>query len=138
MSNVGTSAGPSTDGIDISPSLDGLFYGGIVSFMHVSMQRCLQLGLKPVFFRMFGVTIVQSWTYANKNHDPWALRSFVAVLVVMDLASTIMSIELLHFVTISNWGNLDVFTKPTQYVVTSKPTYRRSVNFGSDIQILWH
>ncbi|THU86457.1 hypothetical protein K435DRAFT_763309 [Dendrothele bispora CBS 962.96] len=56
--------------------------------------------------RLFGITIVQAWIYANSNTDKWPLRLLVAILVLLDLTTTCLNVQILHYYLVSNFGNL--------------------------------
>ncbi|KAJ7578569.1 hypothetical protein C8J56DRAFT_351691 [Mycena floridula] len=64
---------------DILNLADSLYYGILVSTA------------------LWGITVVQTWTYANDNRDRWFLRSLVAVLFTIDTASTILTAQMGHF-----------------------------------------
>ncbi|KAF8829499.1 hypothetical protein HHX47_DHR3000974 [Lentinula edodes] len=68
---------PST-GFDLSSIFDAFFYGVIIS-----------TGL-------FGISIVQLWTYINLSRDRWMFRVVVITVFFMDMATTYLDIGLLH------------------------------------------
>jgi len=78
-------------GIDISSKVDGMFYGILVSIA------------------LWGITIVQTWTYVNNNRDKWFLRSMVATLFILDTVTTGLSVKTVHFYFVENYGGLGTF-----------------------------
>ncbi|THU86455.1 hypothetical protein K435DRAFT_868281 [Dendrothele bispora CBS 962.96] len=83
-------------GIDLSEAIDGFFYGNIIAAV------------------LFGITIVQAWIYANSNTDKWPLRLLVAILVLLDFATTCLNAQILHHYLVSNFGNLMIATLVTK------------------------
>ncbi|KAJ7646868.1 hypothetical protein FB45DRAFT_891675 [Roridomyces roridus] len=81
------------DGVDISSKADAMFVGVM---------------LAPV---LSGITISQSWTYYNSNKDGWMLRSFVGLLVLMDMTETVLTSVMAHEYLITNFGNLEGLTR---------------------------
>lgn len=79
-------------GVNISSTFDAFFYGVIVS-----------VGL-------FGISIVQMWTYVYLNRDRWVFRILVTSLFVIDMATTYFNMNLLHSYLVSNFGDLTIFT----------------------------
>ncbi|KAJ3809940.1 hypothetical protein F5876DRAFT_66060 [Lentinula aff. lateritia] len=65
-------------GFDLSSIFDAFFYGVIIS-----------TGL-------FGISIVQLWTYINLSRDRWMFRVVVITVFLMDMATTYLDIGLLH------------------------------------------
>ncbi|KAJ3928061.1 MAG: hypothetical protein NXY57DRAFT_560781 [Lentinula lateritia] len=82
---------PST-GFDLSSIFDPFFYGVIIS-----------TGL-------FGISIVQLWTYINLSRDRWMFRVVVITVFFMDMATTYLDIGLLHNYLISHFGDLSIFS----------------------------
>ncbi|KAF9481264.1 hypothetical protein BDN70DRAFT_876585 [Pholiota conissans] len=76
-------------GVDLSSSVDGLYWGVIISTV------------------LLGVTVVQAWIYVNDNKDGWPLRTYVAVLVGLDITTTALNSQFIHAYFISNFGNLE-------------------------------
>ncbi|KAJ3784035.1 hypothetical protein GGU10DRAFT_388636 [Lentinula aff. detonsa] len=84
---------PST-GVDLSSTFDAFFYGVIVS-----------VGL-------FGISVVQLWTYINLSRDRWMFRVVVITVFLMDMATTYLDIGLLHSYLVSHFGDLTIFATP--------------------------
>ncbi|KAJ4471537.1 hypothetical protein J3R30DRAFT_1091448 [Lentinula aciculospora] len=82
---------PST-GFDLSSIFDPFFYGVIFS-----------VGL-------FGISIVQLWTYINLSRDRWMFRVVVITVFLMDMTTTYLDIGLLHNYLISHFGDLSIFS----------------------------
>jgi len=101
MSNTTTSSVPPIFSADVNLSsiFDAFFYGVVVS-----------VGL-------FGISIVQIWTYINTNHDRWFFRALVISLFFMDFITTYFDVGLLHFYLVSNFGDLDIFTTPETFLI---------------------
>ncbi|KAK7437491.1 hypothetical protein VKT23_018563 [Stygiomarasmius scandens] len=64
---------------------------------------------------LFGITIVQGWNYANKNTDKWSLRLLVAVLVLLDFATTCLDSQALHHYLVSDFGDPTTIGTIAQY-----------------------
>ncbi|KAJ3711856.1 hypothetical protein DFJ43DRAFT_1044281 [Lentinula guzmanii] len=93
---------PST-GVDLSSTFDAFFYGVIVS-----------VGL-------FGISVVQLWTYINLSRDRWMFRVVVITVFLMDMATTYLDIGLLHSylsssnhspLQVTHFGDLTIFATP--------------------------
>ncbi|KAJ3995299.1 hypothetical protein F5050DRAFT_327801 [Lentinula boryana] len=84
---------PST-GVDLSSTFDAFFYGVIVS-----------VGL-------FGISVVQLWTYINLSRDRWMFRVVVITVFLMDMATTYLDIGLLHSYLVTHFGDLTIFATP--------------------------
>ncbi|ESK90702.1 hypothetical protein Moror_4166 [Moniliophthora roreri MCA 2997] len=80
-------------GIDLSAEFDALYYGFLIPTI------------------LFGVTVVQIWTYASSNKDPWYLRLLIAILFLMDLSTTVLMNQQIHDYFVVNFGNILVFTQ---------------------------
>jgi len=88
--------------MDIASELDGLYWGTVLSTL------------------LLGVLIVQGWTYLTTNTDKWPLRLFVIVLLLLDLASTCLSCQVLRYYVLTNYGNplsLLSFTEPLVAII---------------------
>ncbi|KAF4618906.1 hypothetical protein D9613_010116 [Agrocybe pediades] len=68
--------------INISKAVDGVFVGYVASTI------------------LLGITILQAWNYAQTNRDGWKLRSFVALLVILDTSAAIA-----NTVMVEHFGN---------------------------------
>ncbi|KAH7915193.1 hypothetical protein BJ138DRAFT_1176726 [Hygrophoropsis aurantiaca] len=77
-----------TVGIDLSPEFNALYVG-------ITLAVALT-----------GITVVQAWTYVNDNMDSWILRSFVALLLMADIGTTFLDVQVMHNCLITNFGNL--------------------------------
>ncbi|KAK7037573.1 hypothetical protein VNI00_011065 [Paramarasmius palmivorus] len=95
-------------GIDLSSQLNATFSGFVVSTV------------------LLGVTIVQAWIYGNSNSDAFYLRFLVAMLVVMDIATTVLNTAVLQHVlvrkTIANFGNLLELGSRTAFIYQMSET----------------
>ncbi|KAJ7121252.1 hypothetical protein C8R43DRAFT_1136513 [Mycena crocata] len=76
------------NGVNIASAVDPMFVG---------------IMLCPLFL---GIILAQSWTYYNSNNDGWMLRSFVGILVALDISSTALTSEMAHIYLIQNFGDL--------------------------------
>ncbi|RDB16252.1 hypothetical protein Hypma_003029 [Hypsizygus marmoreus] len=83
---------------DISSTVDGMFFGLLVSTL------------------LWGVTIAQGWTYFHNNKDRWPIRTFIALILLLDIAETCFSIQILHHYLISNFGNVDALRVYTPFI----------------------
>lgn len=109
--------------MDITFLVDGMYWGVLVSTM------------------LFGITISQGWTYAYDNNDRWHLRLLVAVLILMDFATTCLSFYILRYYLISNFGNLTVLETLTRPIIATIGiifivTYLSTLFFASRIYLL--
>uniref|UniRef100_A0A0W0F8S8 DUF6534 domain-containing protein n=1 Tax=Moniliophthora roreri TaxID=221103 RepID=A0A0W0F8S8_MONRR len=93
---------------------------------------------------LLGVILVQAWAYFNNNNDRWDLRALVnffpftiyvvlsaqtgqvASLVIMDIVITVMNSVEMHYVQISNFGDLIALQ-------SKKPGDRDDNVLGSDL-----
>jgi hypothetical protein len=75
-------------GADISSLADPIFFGIIVATA------------------LWGITILQMWTYVNNNRDHWVVRAMVFILFGLDTATTALMTEMGHFYLISNFGSI--------------------------------
>ncbi|KAK7458093.1 hypothetical protein VKT23_009999 [Stygiomarasmius scandens] len=89
-------------GVDLSGSYDGFFYGFVIG-----------TGL-------FGVVVVQAWIYFNSHEDRWPLRTFVALIVLLDFALTCINTQITHHYFISSFGNLIAITKINKSLVVDE------------------
>jgi len=95
MSSNSTTSAPHAPppGIDISSAVDGMFYGILISLA------------------LWGITIVQTWTYINNNKDKWFLRTLVGALFVLDTVTSGLTVKTAHFYFVENFGGLGAFLK---------------------------
>ncbi|KAF8069878.1 hypothetical protein FPV67DRAFT_990519 [Lyophyllum atratum] len=68
---------------DISSVVNGISFGYVVSAV------------------LLGITILQGWIYFHNNHDKWTIRTFIAVLITLDIAETCCSTQIIHYYLIS-------------------------------------
>ncbi|ESK94334.1 hypothetical protein Moror_8199 [Moniliophthora roreri MCA 2997] len=110
---------------------------------------------------LLGVILVQAWAYFNNNNDRWDLRALVnffpftiyvvlsaqtgqvASLVIMDIVITVMNSVEMHYVQISNFGDLIALQskKPFSYqmstvVVTVMITFLVQIFFATRVLVL--
>ncbi|KAJ3711545.1 hypothetical protein C8R42DRAFT_728566 [Lentinula raphanica] len=81
-------------GVDLSATFDAFFYGVIIS-----------LGL-------FGISVVQLWTYIILSRDRWVFRAVVITVFLMDMATTYLDVGLLHSYLVTHFGDVTIFTTP--------------------------
>ncbi|KAI3610051.1 hypothetical protein WG66_007277 [Moniliophthora roreri] len=55
---------------------------------------------------LYGVIVVQAWTYFNRNKDNWLLRLLVLSMVVLDLAASVLEIIPYRYLLIVHFGNV--------------------------------
>uniref|UniRef100_A0A0W0GFL9 DUF6534 domain-containing protein n=1 Tax=Moniliophthora roreri TaxID=221103 RepID=A0A0W0GFL9_MONRR len=79
---------PVFTGIDLSSLLDVPFSGLLISIA------------------LYGVIVVQAWTYFNRNKDNWLLRLLVLSMVVLDLAASVLEIIPYRYLLIVHFGNV--------------------------------
>ncbi|KAF9455373.1 hypothetical protein BDZ94DRAFT_1278280 [Collybia nuda] len=79
---------------DISSVVNGSVIGYIISLV------------------LLGISIVQSWVYAHNNHDRWPLRTFVTLLVLLDITETFCATYIVHHYLISNFGEIEALETP--------------------------
>ncbi|KAL0062823.1 hypothetical protein AAF712_010276 [Marasmius tenuissimus] len=77
----------------ITDFVDPIFYGGLISI-------CL-----------FGICILQTWTYAVSNDDRWPLRTFVTFLFLVVFGCTLLDTLVLHHYFVFNFGNFLELTR---------------------------
>ncbi|TDL17818.1 hypothetical protein BD410DRAFT_793849 [Rickenella mellea] len=58
---------------------------------------------------LFGVTIIQTYTYFNSSRDTQKLRLFVGTLFVLDIISTVFVAHPVYYYLVVNFGNLIPF-----------------------------
>ncbi|ESK85918.1 hypothetical protein Moror_2304 [Moniliophthora roreri MCA 2997] len=73
--------------MNLCAGYDGFFYGIIIS-------TCI-----------FGVTLCQLWNYVNTNWDPWWLRLVIAILYALNIATTVLEIQVMHYYFLANFGD---------------------------------
>ncbi|GLB44973.1 hypothetical protein LshimejAT787_1900510 [Lyophyllum shimeji] len=78
---------------DVSSLVNGIFFGYVVSTV------------------LLGITIVQGWIYLHDNRDRWTIRTFIAVLIILDIAETCCSTQLLHHYLILHFGDFEVLLR---------------------------
>ncbi|KAJ7497729.1 hypothetical protein FB451DRAFT_241958 [Mycena latifolia] len=76
------------NGVDISSHVDAMFVGIMLSLV------------------LWGITLVQTWTYFNSNKDGWMLQALVFILFLLDTGSTALTGEMAHVYLVQNFGNL--------------------------------
>ncbi|KAJ6489569.1 hypothetical protein C8R47DRAFT_472277 [Mycena vitilis] len=56
-----------------------------------------------------GITVVQTWNYFSSNsaNDGWMLKSFVVILLLLDTVTAGLTVEVVHFYLVENFGNLE-------------------------------
>ncbi|KAL5480731.1 hypothetical protein ACEPAI_9671 [Sanghuangporus weigelae] len=54
---------------------------------------------------LFGISVVQGYFFFLGNKDSWKLRLFVALMLLLDLSTTALSSEALHYYLVVNFGN---------------------------------
>ncbi|KAK1226711.1 hypothetical protein PQX77_010302 [Marasmius sp. AFHP31] len=79
----------------ITDFVDPIFYGGLIAI-------CL-----------FGICILQTYTYAISNDDRWPLRIFVTLLFLFVLACTLLDALVLHHYFVISFGNILELTRVT-------------------------
>ncbi|KAF8069879.1 hypothetical protein FPV67DRAFT_990398 [Lyophyllum atratum] len=57
---------------------------------------------------LLGITVVQGWIYFHNNDDKWTIRSFIIVLITLDIAETCCSTQLIHHYLISHFGDVSI------------------------------
>ncbi|KAF8882682.1 hypothetical protein BD779DRAFT_1542114 [Infundibulicybe gibba] len=88
-------------GLPISPGrLEDIFYGFFVSTI------------------LFGICISQAWTYINNNSDSWAIRVWVAALLIGNLAHTIIVLQVSHYYLIPHSGIAMILASPKILLAT--------------------
>lgn len=108
---------------DISSVVDGFFFGFIVSAV------------------LLGITIVQGWIYAYHNHDKWPVRSFVTLIVLLDITDTCCSALLLRYYLVKHFGNfaglrLSPPLVSADFAVTGTITFLVHLFFASRLLLL--
>ncbi|KAJ7680763.1 hypothetical protein DFH06DRAFT_1464897 [Mycena polygramma] len=79
-------------GVNIGPfGVDAIFTGIMVSTF------------------LCGITVVQTWNYFSSNsvNDGWMLKSFVVILFLLDTVTAGLTVEIVHFYLVENFGNLE-------------------------------
>ncbi|KAH7929264.1 hypothetical protein BV22DRAFT_1116995 [Leucogyrophana mollusca] len=112
-----------TVGIDLSSDFNALYLG-----------ITLAVGLT-------GITVVQAWTYVNDNKDPLLLRAFVAILLLADIGTTFLDVQVMHFCLITNFGNLAPLAVTTkaglaEFILTVIVVYLVQIFFVTRIYLL--
>ncbi|KAF8867692.1 hypothetical protein BD779DRAFT_112979 [Infundibulicybe gibba] len=51
---------------------------------------------------LFGICATQAWTYANANADTWAIRVWVAIVLVCNLGQTITVSQIASYYLVKN------------------------------------
>ncbi|KAL5513985.1 hypothetical protein ACEPAG_2746 [Sanghuangporus baumii] len=82
--------------VDLAPTFGIQFWGLLVS----------------IFF--LGASLVQAYLYYTNNPDGWFMRTFVAVILVLDVAGTILVSNAMHFYLITSFGNPAGLVQMTQ------------------------
>ncbi|EEB92912.1 hypothetical protein MPER_08506, partial [Moniliophthora perniciosa FA553] len=82
------STNPVLAGIDLSSLLDVPFSGLLVSIA------------------LYGVIMVQAWSYFNQNKDKWPLRLLILSVVTLDLAASVLEIIPYRYLLIVHFGNV--------------------------------
>uniref|UniRef100_A0A0W0GAK0 DUF6534 domain-containing protein n=1 Tax=Moniliophthora roreri TaxID=221103 RepID=A0A0W0GAK0_MONRR len=80
--------------IDLSNQFNGPFIGFVLSTI------------------LLGGVIVQAWLYIFHNKDPWGLRALVAVLVLLDITTTILNTFVIHLTMVKHFGNVFESSSP--------------------------
>ncbi|EGO21729.1 hypothetical protein SERLADRAFT_474530 [Serpula lacrymans var. lacrymans S7.9] len=58
---------------------------------------------------LVGATVVQAYMYFSRNSDRWSLRLLVTVLLILDVASTVLMGQAIFHYFVVNFANVDVF-----------------------------
>ncbi|KAL5501108.1 hypothetical protein ACEPAH_9495 [Sanghuangporus vaninii] len=82
--------------VDLAPTFGIQFWGLLVS----------------IFF--LGASLVQAYLYYTNNPDGWFMRTFVAVILVLDVAGTILVSDAMHHYLITSFGNPAGLVQMTQ------------------------
>ncbi|KAL0057734.1 hypothetical protein AAF712_015618, partial [Marasmius tenuissimus] len=88
----------------------------------------------------FGVCLAQTWTYIKSKDDKRPLRAIVALLFLLIVVITVLNGEVLRFYLLLNFGNYDVISKPTWFVILvhmiSATVYNLGHQGGNDVSII--
>ncbi|KAL5521986.1 hypothetical protein ACEPAF_1842 [Sanghuangporus sanghuang] len=82
--------------VDLAPTFGIQFWGLLIS----------------IFF--LGASLVQAYLYYTNNPDGWFMRTFVAVILVLDVAGTILVSDAMHYYLITSFGNPAGLVQMTQ------------------------
>lgn len=109
--------------INISKGVDGIFVGYVLSTI------------------LLGVTILQAWNYAHNNRDSWKLRSLVALLVSLDIGSTVSSSIFIHKYLIEHFGNFLLLSTVNhgflvEFIITVVVIFLVQLFFASRVHML--
>ncbi|KAH7930141.1 hypothetical protein BV22DRAFT_76901 [Leucogyrophana mollusca] len=78
-----------TVGVDLAHQYESQFTGIVLATM------------------LCGITIVQAWIYINDNRDSWIFRILVFILILADIATTVLDLKLMHRNLVQNFGNVE-------------------------------
>lgn len=56
---------------------------------------------------------MQGWIYIHDNHDKWPIRTFVYILILLDVVETCCSTQLLRHYLITNFGDFNALKTST-------------------------
>ncbi|KAL5480486.1 hypothetical protein ACEPAI_1756 [Sanghuangporus weigelae] len=84
--------------------------------IHVDLAPTFGIQLWGLLVSIFflGASLVQAYLYYTNNPDGWFMRTFVAVILVLDVAGTILVSDAMHFYLITSFGNPAGLVQMTQ------------------------
>ncbi|KAF8882686.1 hypothetical protein BD779DRAFT_1787820 [Infundibulicybe gibba] len=79
-------------------SLEEVFYGFVISMI------------------LFGISVTQAWTYLNTNRDRWAIRFWVGIILICNLAHIILVSQVAHYYLMPSAGIATTISSPKMLV----------------------
>ncbi|KAH7925956.1 hypothetical protein BV22DRAFT_399243 [Leucogyrophana mollusca] len=95
-----------------------LYYGWSVGGFYAPLFWGFFVGLALV-----GTTIVQGYIYYSQSNDRWTLRLLVGILICLDVATSVLMSDTIHFYFIQHYGDYVAFlTIPLSWVIENGVT----------------